>query len=134
MEDAMLPLNKGFKQMLAEANAVIETVSVQHAMQMAADANVQFVDIREPAEVAAGTIPGAVAVPRGLLEFAADPDSPMHRPQFSSGKKLVLFCASGGRSTLATKTLTDMGFTDLCHIAGGFTAWKAAGGKVGEAG
>lgn len=128
-----MPLKNGFKQMLADANAVIETVSVQHAMQMAEEGQVQFVDIREPAEVAAGSIPGSVAVPRGLLEFAADPESPMHRPQFSSGKKLVLFCASGGRSTLATKTLTDMGFTDLCHIAGGFTAWKAAGGKIGDA-
>jgi len=123
----MLSLIKGFKQLLAGANAVIETVSVQHAMQMAAEGNVQFVDIREPGEVASGTIPGAVHVPRGLLEFAADPESPMHKPEFSAGRKLVLFCASGGRSTLATKTLTDMGFTEVCHIAGGFTAWKAAG-------
>ncbi|OJY70996.1 MAG: hypothetical protein BGP12_07830 [Rhodospirillales bacterium 70-18] len=130
----MLSLIKGFKQLLAGANAVIETVSVQHAMQMAAEGNVQFVDIREPGEVASGTIPGAVHVPRGLLEFAADPESPMHKPEFSAGRKLVLFCASGGRSTLATKTLTDMGFTEVCHIAGGFTAWKAAGGKVGEPG
>ncbi|MBN8889675.1 MAG: rhodanese-like domain-containing protein [Rhodospirillales bacterium] len=129
-----MSLIKGFKQLLAGANAVIETVSVQHAMQMAAEGNVQFVDIREPGEVASGTIPGAVHVPRGLLEFAADPESPMHKPEFSAGRKLVLFCASGGRSTLATKTLTDMGFTEVCHIAGGFTAWKAAGGKVGEPG
>jgi rhodanese-related sulfurtransferase len=129
-----MSLKKGFKQMLAEANASIETISVQQAIQLAAEGQVQFVDIREPAEVAAGSIAGAVAVPRGLLEFAADPESPMHKPQFSSGKKLVLFCASGGRSTLATKTLQDMGYTELCHIAGGFTAWKAAGGKVGDPG
>lgn len=129
-----MALKKGFKQMLAEANASIETISVQHALELAAGGQVQFVDIREPAEVEAGSIPGAVAVPRGLLEFAADPESPMHKPQFSAGRKLVLFCASGGRSTLATKTLADMGYSDVCHIAGGFTAWKAAGGKVGSAG
>lgn len=128
-----MALKKGFKQMLAEANASIETVSVHHALELAAEGQVQFIDIREPAEVAAGSIPGAVAVPRGLLEFAADPESPMHKPAFSSGRKLVLFCASGGRSTLATKTLMDMGYTDVCHIAGGFTAWAAAGGKTGPA-
>ncbi len=127
-----MPLKKSAKQLLAEANAAIQTISAAEAMAL--QGNVQFVDIREPAEVAAGTVPGAVAVPRGLLEFAADPESPMHKPQFAAGKKLVLFCASGGRSALATKTLTDMGYTDLCHIGGGFTAWKAAGGTVGESG
>jgi rhodanese-related sulfurtransferase len=127
-----MSLKKTAKQLLAEANAAIRTITAAEAIALQGSA--QFVDIREPAEVAAGTVPGAVAVPRGLLEFAADPDSPAHKPQFSAGKPLVLFCASGGRSALATKTLTDMGFTDLCHIAGGFTAWKAAGGKVGEPG
>lgn len=127
-----MALKKPAKQMLAEARAAIQTIPVAEAMALQGSA--QFVDVREPGEVAAGTVPGAVAVPRGLLEFAADPDSPTHKPQFSAGKKLVLFCASGGRSALATKTLADMGFTDLCDIAGGFTAWKAAGGTVGEPG
>jgi rhodanese-related sulfurtransferase len=126
---------KGFKQMLAEANAVVETISVQQALELANDTSVQFVDVREQVELnAGGTIPGAVHAPRGLLEFLADPESPSHKKQLSSGKLLILFCASGGRSALASKTLTDMGVLRICHIAGGFNAWKAANGPVGPAG
>ena len=125
------PLRKGFKQMLAEANAVIETIDVQHALKLVDDPSVQFVDIRDGAEIAAsGMLPGAVQASRGMLEFLADPESPIHKKELSSSKKLVLYCASGGRSTLATKTLYDMGLTNACHIAGGFTAWNAAGGPV----
>jgi len=125
------PLRKGFKQMIAEANAVIETIDVQHALKLVNDPNVQFVDIRDGAEVAnTGVVPGAVHASRGLLEFLADPESPMHKKELSSGRKLVLYCASGGRSTLATKTLMDMGVGAACHIAGGFAAWTAAGGPV----
>jgi rhodanese-related sulfurtransferase len=125
------PLRKGFKQMLAEANAAIETIDVQHALGLVNDPGVQFVDIRDGAEVAAsGMLPGAVHASRGLLEFLADPESPMHKKELASGKKLVLYCASGGRSTLAAKTLLDMGLTNVCHIAGGFSAWSAASGPV----
>ena len=93
------PLRKGFKQMIAEANAVIETIDVQHALKLVNDPNVQFVDIRDGAEVAnTGVVPGAVHASRGLLEFLADPESPMHKKELSSGRKLVLYCASGGRS------------------------------------
>ena len=63
-----------------------------------------FVDVRERAEQSAGAITGAVAAPRGFLEFIADPASPMHNPALSSGKRLIVYCASGGRSALATKT------------------------------
>jgi rhodanese-related sulfurtransferase len=126
---------KGFKQLVAEANAAIETISVQQALELANDPSVQFVDVREQVELnAGGTIPGAVHAPRGLLEFIADPESPMHKKPLSSGKLLVLFCASGGRSALASKTLGDMGIAKVCHVAGGFNAWKAANGPVGPAG
>jgi len=124
-------MKKGFKQLLAEANAVIKTISVQDALRRANDPSVQFVDIRDQTELAnTGTIPGAVHAPRGLLEFLADPESPSHKKPLSSGKKLVLFCASGGRSALAAKTLGEMGIDKVCHMAGGFTAWKAANGPM----
>lgn len=130
-----MPLKKGFKQMLAEANAVIDTIPVQHALGLVHDSSVQFVDIRDQTERAAnGSIPGAVHAPRGLLEFIADPESPLHKPELASGKRLVLFCASGGRSALAAKTLKDMGLANVSHVAGGFTAWKTAGGKVTSGG
>jgi rhodanese-related sulfurtransferase len=124
-------VKKGFKQLLAEANAAIETISVQQALALVDDPTVQLVDIREQVELAAsGMIPGAVHAPRGFLEFIADPESPMHKPPLASGKKLVLYCGSGGRAAMSAKTLQDMGITNVCNMAGGFTAWKAANGPV----
>ena len=125
-----VPLRRGFKQMLAEANATIETIDVQHALRLVGDASVQFVDIREAHEVAqTGTLPDAVHAPRGFLEFLADPECPMHNKALA-GRKLVLLCATGGRSTLAAKTLQEMGIADVCHVAGGIAAWSAAGGPI----
>ncbi|MBO6782963.1 MAG: rhodanese-like domain-containing protein [Alphaproteobacteria bacterium] len=125
-----MELKRGFKQMLTEANAAIETVSVQDAIAAHGEPGYVFIDIREGDERATGTIAGSVHVPRGFLEFRADPDSPMHEAAFSSGDRLVLFCASGGRSALAAKTLVDMGFEDVCHVAGGMAAWSEAGGPT----
>ena len=121
----------GFKAMLGEANAEIDTVSAEKAREYVGDENILFVDVRETQEVEnSGGLPGSVHVPRGLLEFIADPESPMHKSELSSGRQLVLYCASGGRSALAAKTLQDMGFSNICHIAGGFTAWVDIGGPT----
>ncbi len=89
-----------------------------------------FVDVRETREVEQGKVPGAVHVPRGLLEFMADPASPMHNPALSSGKRLVVYCATGGRSALAAKTLQDMGIANPVNMLGGFAAWRTAGGDI----
>ena len=119
------------QKMLAEANAVIDTISVHDALEVAGSPDTVFVDIRETVERQQnGIIPSAVHAPRGFLEFIADPQGPMHNEIFISGKRFILFCATGGRSTLATKTLLDMGFKDVAHIAGGFAAWREAGGAV----
>jgi len=124
-------LKMGFKAMLGEANAEIETVSAQKAREYVGDENVLFVDVRETQEVeSSGGLPGSVHVPRGLLEFIADPESPMHKSELSSGRQLVLYCASGGRSALAAKTLQDMGLSNICHIAGGLTEWVDIGGPT----
>lgn len=119
-------ITKGFKDLLAEANAVVDVVSVREAMDMLEDADVAFIDLREREELAQGTIPGSAHVPRGLLEFVADPESPMHNPAFDPARQLVVFCASGGRSALAAKTLTDMGFQRVVNLVGGFQAWSEA--------
>lgn len=119
------------KRLLAQAKAVIATVAVQDALELHGDPNVSFVDVRETVErERTGTIPGAVHAPRGFLEFMADPEGPMHDEAIAAGKRLLLFCASGGRSALAAKTLLDMGFTEVASIAGGLDAWRAAGGAV----
>ncbi len=124
-------VTRGFKQMLAEANAVIETISVQDAQALVGNADVVFVDVRETVErQASGGIKDSVHVPRGFLEIIADPESPMHIDSLASGKRLVLYCGSGGRSALAAKTLMDMGLEKVCNLAGGYGAWVEAGGPT----
>ena len=121
---------KGFKQLLAEANAEISTISVADAKALHANGDAIFVDVRERTEWTQGHIAGAVHAARGFLEFAADPEGPMHVPELASGRRLVIYCASGGRSTLACKTLQDMGISGVTNLAGGITAWTEAGGAT----
>ena len=109
------------KDLLAEANAGIETIPVDQAIALADDPNVVFVDVREGSERQKGTVKGSVHASRSFLEFHADPNSPMHKPELAGGKKLVLFCGSGGRSALSAKTLKDMGYDNVAHVAGGPT-------------
>jgi rhodanese-related sulfurtransferase len=124
---------KGYKQLVDEAYAEVETLSVDDAIKLARDPGIQLVDLRDIRELwREGAVPGAYHAPRGMLEFWIDPDSPYHKEVFSSGKKLVFFCAAGWRSALAAKTAQDMGVTPVAHIHGGFTAWKEAGGPVQE--
>jgi rhodanese-related sulfurtransferase len=127
----MAKMKKGVKQLCAEAEAQIETVTVEQAMALRKDTNVQLVDIRDIRELwREGGIPGAYHAPRGMLEFWVDPESPYAKELFQSGKKFVFFCAGGMRSALAAKTAKDMGLKPVAHMAGGFAAWRDAGGPV----
>ena len=128
-------MKTGSKQLVAEANAEVETWTTADAMAAVGKPDIAFIDIREPEELARdGHVPGADAAPRGMLEFYADPESPYHKPVFSSGKTLLLYCASAGRSALAAKTLKDMGLENVAHVVGGFKAWMAAGGPIEKRG
>ena len=121
-------MKKGYTELLDEANAVVEVVSPEEAASLLDDTETIFVDLRDPREVEReGRIAGAQHCPRGMLEFWIDPDSPYHKPFFSSGKSFVFFCAGGWRSALAAKTAQEMGLEPVRHILGGFTAWRAAG-------
>ena len=117
-------------QLIGEALAEVASISVDEALALVDGGDAVFVDVRERAEHTAGAIVGAVAAPRGFLEFVADPASPMHNPALSSGKRLVIYCASGGRSALAAKTLQDMGYAGVANLTGGFHAWTEAGGPT----
>jgi rhodanese-related sulfurtransferase len=118
-------------ELVAEANAAVGTLSVEEAQALVGRPDVQFVDVRDSSELAKqGKIPGAVHAARGLLEFYADPASPAHKPELASGKRLILYCGSGGRSALAAKTLNDMGLENVTNLIGGFTAWSQAGGPI----
>lgn len=124
---------KGFKDYLAEANARVETCSVQDALRLHGREDWIFVDVRDAAELATeGKIPQAVHASRGLLEFRIDPASPMHDPGLApaENKRFVFYCGTGGRSALAAERAMEMGLGEVISMAGGFNAWKAAGGPV----
>jgi rhodanese-related sulfurtransferase len=124
---------KTVQSMLAEADAAVPRISPEEAKALVGRNDVLFLDVREPPEVAAsGKVPGAVAVPRGLVEFRADPASPLHDAAFDRGKTVIAYCASGGRSALVGKTLKDMGYDNVRNL-GGFKAWVDAGGPVEKA-
>ena len=117
----------GYKDLLAEANAAIETISAVEAGALQGNPSVLFVDVRDVRELARdGLIPGAFHAPRGMLEFWVDQESPYHKPIFASGKRFVFYCASGWRSALAAYAVQRMGLESVCHIEGGFTAWRNA--------
>ena len=123
-----MPITKGFQALVDEAMAQVITYSVGQVRDRLNDSKVQIVDIRDPRELEKeGTLPGALLAPRGMLEFWVDPASPYFKPVFADeSKEFILFCGAGWRSALATKTLRDMGMTNVAHIDGGFTAWKKA--------
>jgi rhodanese-related sulfurtransferase len=122
-------IKKGYKQLLAEANAMVETLSVEQAIAEHAKDGVTFVDLRDPRELdREGKMPGAFACTRGMLEFWIDPESPYHKPVFAEDRRFIFFCAGGWRSALAAKTAKEMGLENVAHIDGGFGAWKTAGG------
>jgi rhodanese-related sulfurtransferase len=124
-------MKKTAQQMVEEAMALVRTCTLAEALALHGREDVQFIDLRDIRELERdGTIPGAYNTPRGMLEFWADPESPYHKPVFAQGKQLLLFCAAGWRSALATRTLQEMGFDNVAHMDGGFKAWKEGGGPV----
>jgi rhodanese-related sulfurtransferase len=126
-----LKLKKTVKELCAEAEKEIQTITPQEAVKLKDDPGVLMVDIRDIRELQRdGHVPGAFHAPRGMLEFWIDPESPYHKDIFGSGKRFVFFCAGGLRSALATQVAQHMGLEPVCHIRGGFRAWQEAGGPV----
>lgn len=120
----------GIKEMIDAANAVVPRITPEDARSMIAKGDVLIVDVREPPELeASGKVAGAVNVPRGMLEFRADPNSPYHDARFDKTKTVILYCASGARSALGGKLLRDIGYEKVFNL-GGFQDWANAGGKV----
>lgn len=121
----------GYKKMLEVANAEVRTLTAEEAVALAGDPNVVFVDVRDPRELEReGKITGSFHCTRGMLEFWIDPESPYAKPVFQEDKTFVFYCAAGWRSALSAKLAQDMGLAPVAHIAGGFPAFKAAGGPV----
>lgn len=128
-----MTLKVGYKELVARAEAVVETITVDAALATHGREDVVFIDLRDIRELQReGKIPGAKHVPRGMLEFWIDPESPYHKPLFTEAKRFILYCNLGWRSALAAQTAQQMGLTNVCHLAGGFDGWVKAGGAVEE--
>ena len=123
---------KNAQTYLEEANAAVPRISAEEAVAKHGTDNAVFIDVRDSGDIAkSGTIKGAHNVPRGFIEFAADPATDYHHKAFQKDADLYLICGAGGQAALAGKTLKDMGYTKVTNI-GGFADWKKAGGPVAD--
>jgi len=123
---------KSSQTLVEEAQKSIETLSSNDVKKLYENNEITLVDVRDIRELwKEGTIENSKHIPRGMLEFWLDPESTYYRSnKIKEVKKLVLFCALGWRSALATKSLLDMGFKNVAHVNGGFDALKKSGLKV----
>ena len=120
---------KSAGQFLEEAHAVVPKLSVEDGIKKHGG-NAVFIDVRDSAEInQSGTIAGALRIPRGFIEFAADDTTKFHNPALKKDAEIVLVCGAGGMAALTGKTLVDMGFTNVKNV-GGFSGWKDAGGPT----
>ena len=114
--------------LVADAKTRIENLSPEQVLAELAGGGAVLIDIREADErSASGTIAGAIHAPRGMLEFYADPTGPYYRPEFHPDRRIILHCASGGRSALAAASLQEMGYRNMAHLDGGLKLWKEQG-------
>ena len=124
-------ITKSILDLVAEANQVTRQISLQEALEMHQRDDVIFIDIRDVREIAKpGRIAGARHVPRGMLEFWIDPESPYHKDFFAEDKTFIFYCAASWRSALSAKTAQEMGLSPVAHIDGGFNAWRDADGAI----
>lgn len=114
--------------LVADAKSRIQNLTPEQVQAELDGGEAVLIDIREAGERdESGAIPGSVHASRGMLEFYADPSSPYHRAEFDPERRLILACASGGRSALATDQLQRMGYRNVAHLDGGLRAWKEQG-------
>lgn len=121
-------MKKTAADLVTEAKSRIENLGPDEVEDELRNGDAVLVDIRDAPELEEnGRIPGAVHIPRGMLEFRADTTSPYHQAPLDPARRVILHCASGGRSALAAQTLKEMGYENVSHLDGGITAWKEAG-------
>jgi 2-methylaconitate isomerase len=124
-------IRKGFKALVEEAEAQVTAHTPAQLRQLLEQPAVLLVDLRDIRELKReGKIPGSFPVPRGMLEFWIDPDSPYYRQEFDQVEQLVLYCNKGWRSALAALSLQQMGVDRVAHLAGGLEAWLEQGGAI----
>jgi rhodanese-related sulfurtransferase len=119
--------------LVGEAKQNVENLSPEQVAAELASGDAVLVDVREPQEREGASIAGSVHAPRGMLEFYADPSLPYHKEEFDPERRIILHCASGGRSALGASTLKEMGYSNVAHLEGGIKAWQEAGQPVESA-
>lgn len=121
---------KSSKELVEAANAVVPRITPAQAQEMIAKGNTVVVDVRDAPEVEqSGKVAGAVHIPRGMLEFRADPESPYYDPNLAKDKTVIVYCAAGGRAALSGQALKEMGYGAVYNL-GGFKDWAESGGAV----
>lgn len=121
-------MGKSASELVGAAKERVQGLTPEQVAAELEGGDAVLVDLREGAELEAnGRIPGSVHTPRGMLEFRADPSSPYHDEVLAPDKRVILHCASGGRSALAATTLQEMGYTNVAHLDGGITKWVEEG-------
>ena len=123
---------KSSQELVSEALKQVTTITPEKALELIEENKCNLIDIRDALELQKeGSIENTYHVPRGLLEFMIHPESPFFKNEnLDPDKEMVLFCAAGGRSALAAKTLQEMGFKNVSHIEGGFKLMKQKGFKI----
>ncbi len=123
---------KSPQTLVTEALNVVKTITPEEAMKLDSENKCNLIDIRDEVELQKlGTIENSFHIPKGLLEFYIHPESAyVQNNQLDLSKETVLFCAAGGRSALAAKTLKEMGFDNISHVEGGFGLMKQKGFKI----
>ncbi len=122
---------KSSKDLVTAAKGNVENLDPDAVEEELRNGQAVLIDLRESEEQKdEGRIPGSVHVPRGMLEFQADPASPAHHERLDPSARIILHCDAGGRSALAASTLKEMGYQNVAHLDGGFNAWRQAGKPV----
>ena len=121
---------KSVKDLVEAANAVVPRITPAQAQELIERGNAVVVDVRDAPEVEkSGKVAGAVHIPRGMLEFRADPESPYFDQSFARDKTVIVYCAAGGRAALSGQALKEMGYGEVYNL-GGFNDWAEAGGAI----
>jgi rhodanese-related sulfurtransferase len=121
---------KSVKDLVEAANAVVPRISPEQAQELIAKGDALVVDVRDAPEVEkSGKVAGAVHIPRGMLEFRADPESPYYDQSFAKDKTVIVYCAAGGRAALSGQALKEMGYPEVYNM-GGFKDWTDSGGAI----
>lgn len=128
-----MKIEKGYKQLVEEAEQrvpAIDSAELQSKLD-GKDDTLLLIDLRDVRELKReGKIPGSLHIPRGMLEFWIDPDSPYYRSEFDAAEELILYCNKGWRSALAAQSLQAMGVDKVAHLKGGMEQWQIDGGNI----